>query len=48
MLGFHRAAEAGKVGVAHVIDEDDDDIGPVLGKCSRKELRKKVRRVFMS
>lgn len=26
MLRFDGAAKAGKVGIAHVIDEDDDDI----------------------
>ena len=26
MLGLHRAAEAGEVGVSHVVDEDDDDV----------------------
>jgi hypothetical protein len=28
MLGFDGAAKAGEIGVAHVIDEDDDYVGP--------------------
>ena len=28
VLGFYFFAEAGEVGVAHVIDEDHDDVGP--------------------
>ena len=26
MLGLDRAAEAGEVGVSHVVDEDDNDV----------------------
>lgn len=26
MLGLDRTAEAGEVGVSHVVDEDDDDV----------------------
>lgn len=33
MLGFDGAAEAGEVGVAHVIDENDDDVGLGGGVC---------------
>ena len=44
MLGFDCATEAGEVGVAHVIDEDDDDVGP-LGRvkgANEEEGEKKV------
>ena len=32
VLGFHLSAEAGEVGVTHVIDKNDDDIWPFLSK----------------
>ena len=34
VLGFDGAAEAGKIRVAHVIDENDDNIGSVSGMGS--------------
>ena len=32
VLGIDGAAEAGKIGVAHVINEDDDDVGALGGQ----------------
>lgn len=40
MLRVHFSAEAGEVGVAHVIDENDDDVGFGGGKSEVREDEK--------
>ena len=40
MLGVDRAAEAGEIGIAHVVDEDTDDVGFLLGGMGLAQRRR--------